>query len=267
MSFQPAQYRIQRNPFQVMRDVIFALFLRELKTRFGAYRLGVFWALAEPIAHVIIFSVIFGVRAREGFGGVETPIFIYTGIMPFLLFQNLFTKCKSACSANRGLFHYRYVKPINTYCARVILEIGIFLFTSVSLFALFWWAGYQVAIYDILYCLMIVVLLTIFATSFGMIASFAIEFFPESDKFLGILMKPMMFISGIFFTLDMIPEKYHVYLIWNPVLHAVELFRAGFIENFTSDHASLWYLFCCALVSLFIAMRLYRMHWTRMIAT
>ncbi|MER2493325.1 ABC transporter permease [Catenovulum sediminis] len=260
-------HHVKRTPLIVMRDVTFALFLREIKTRFGAFRLGIFWALAEPMAHVLIFSVIFGVRAREGFGGVETPIFIYTGIMPFLLFQNLFNQCKNACKANQGLFHYRYVKPINTFIARSILETGIFLFTSACLLALFFWVGYQVAINDILYCFMIVFLLIVLSASLGMIGAFMVDFFPESDKILSIAMKPMMFISGIFFTLDMIPPQYHVYLIWNPVLHAVELFRTGFIQYFETAHASLFYLFVCSLTSLFIALRLYRSHWTRMVAT
>lgn len=251
----------------VMKDVIFALLLREVKTRFGAFRLGVFWALAEPMAHVLLFSVIFGVRAREGFGSVETPIFIFTGIMPFLLFQNLFNRCKTACSANRGLFHYRYVKPINTFIARTLLEVGIFTFTAICLLTLFFWAGFNVAIYDILNCILVIFLLVVMSASLGMCAAFLIDFMPESDKILSIIMKPMLFISGVFYTLDMIPTQYHHFLLWNPVLHAIELFRSAFIESFETQHASLFYLFIVAISSLFLALRIYRSHWTRMVAT
>ena len=250
-----------------MKDVIFALLLREIKTRFGAFRLGVFWALAEPMAHVLLFTIIFGARAREGFGGVETPIFIFTGIMPFLLFQNLFGKCKAACSANRGLFHYRYVKPINTFIARTLLEVGIFIFTSVCLLSLFYWYGYQIQIHDVLTCVLVIFLLVVMSTSLGICAAFFIEFVPESDKFLSIAMKPLLFISGIFYTLEMIPTQYHGYLLWNPILHAIELFRGAFIESFESTHVSLFYLFTVTLGSLFLALRLYRSHWTRMVAT
>ncbi len=257
----------KRSPLMVMKDVIFALLLREVKTRFGAFRLGIFWALAEPMAHVLLFTVLFGVRAREGFGSVETPVFIFTGIMPFLLFQNLFGKCKAACSANRGLFHYRYVKPINTFIARTLLETGIFIFTSVCLLTLFFWVGFQIQVYDILSCILVIFLLGVMASSLGICAAFLIEFFPESDKFLSIAMKPMLFISGVFYTLDMIPTQYHHFLLWNPVLHAIELFRTAFIESFETQHASLFYLFLVALGSLFLALRLYRSHWTRMVAT
>ena len=33
-----------RSSFQVLRDVTFGLLIRELKTRFGSYRLGYAWA-------------------------------------------------------------------------------------------------------------------------------------------------------------------------------------------------------------------------------
>ncbi|WP_159084242.1 ABC transporter permease [Saccharobesus litoralis] len=257
----------KRSAIVVLKDVILALLIREVKTRFGAYRIGFIWALLEPIAHVLMFSVIFGARAREGFGGVETPIFIFTGIVPFLLFQNLFNRCKSAASANKGLFHYRYVKPFAAFIARIILEVMIFVFVACSLLALFWWAGYQVAIEDVLKCFVIILTLVVFASSLGVIAAFLTEFFPESDKVLGIIMKPMLFVSGVFYTLDMIPQQYHVYLIWNPILHAIELFRDAFIDGFESSYVSYPFVFMCAMTSLFIALRLYRSHWTRMVAS
>ena len=46
-----------RTPFEIQKAVVFALFVRELKTRFGKYRLGYVWALLQPIAHVMVLSV------------------------------------------------------------------------------------------------------------------------------------------------------------------------------------------------------------------
>jgi len=48
-----------RTPWQIQKSVVFALFLRELKTRFGAYKFGYVWLLLEPMAHVIVLSLIF----------------------------------------------------------------------------------------------------------------------------------------------------------------------------------------------------------------
>ena len=52
-----------RSPFKMTLNVHRALVLRELKTRFGHFRLGYLWIFAEPIAHVAVLSAVFGVRS------------------------------------------------------------------------------------------------------------------------------------------------------------------------------------------------------------
>jgi capsular polysaccharide transport system permease protein len=80
-------------------NIIHALLLREIKTRFGLYRFGIVWALAEPLATVVVLSVIFGLRSRFTAQGVEFPIFIATGIIPFILFRTMITRGMTAITA------------------------------------------------------------------------------------------------------------------------------------------------------------------------
>ena len=40
-----------RTSFQIQRDVVYALLLREIASRFGKSRVGFLWVLLEPIAH------------------------------------------------------------------------------------------------------------------------------------------------------------------------------------------------------------------------
>lgn len=259
--------RPARTSLQVMRDVIMALLIREVKTRFGGYRLGFAWAILEPMAHVALFCVIFGVRGREGFGGVDAPIFILTGVMPFLLFQSIFTRVKSANSANRSLYHYRFVKPITSFIARFILEIGVFFFTFIVILLIFMWLGFDSHIHDILMAFLVCMILALFSFSFAICCAVLIEYFPETDRVLGILMKPMLFISCVFYSLEMIPQEYRHFIDWNPVLHAIELFRTYYIEGFDTVGGSLSYLSFFCIVFTFLALRLYRTHWTKMIAS
>jgi capsular polysaccharide transport system permease protein len=47
-----------RSGLEVQQATVKALFLREIKTRFGKYRLGYFWAVLEPAAHLLVLMVI-----------------------------------------------------------------------------------------------------------------------------------------------------------------------------------------------------------------
>jgi capsular polysaccharide transport system permease protein len=45
--------------------VVHALIIRETRTRFGDSKLGYGWALLEPIAHILMLSLVFAVLMRH----------------------------------------------------------------------------------------------------------------------------------------------------------------------------------------------------------
>ncbi len=86
---KPVLNQTPRSSFQVLRDVTFGLLIRELKTRFGSYRLGYAWALLDPLLMISLFSVVFGMRSQSGFGGVPVQVFITAGSKLSLLLSGL----------------------------------------------------------------------------------------------------------------------------------------------------------------------------------
>ena len=61
-------------------------------------------------------------RGAAAMPGLEFPVFLVTGMIPFLLFQNLSNRLMDAVEANRGLFAYRQVKPLDTLVSRAMVE-------------------------------------------------------------------------------------------------------------------------------------------------
>ena len=94
----------KRSSLEVLKDVIFALFFRELKTRFGPYRLGLAWAFLEPISFVLIITAIRSItRSGHLFGGeihtIPFPVFFLLGYVPYQLFSKLLTQSATAINA------------------------------------------------------------------------------------------------------------------------------------------------------------------------
>lgn len=50
---------MRKRGWEVMRRLIFALFLREIRTRFGKYQLGYAWALLEPVSSIAVLLLVF----------------------------------------------------------------------------------------------------------------------------------------------------------------------------------------------------------------
>lgn len=261
--------RTQRSPLEIQKAVIFALFVRELKTRFGKYRMGYVWALLEPVAHVTVLSLIWSAMGTHDFNGIPVPMYILTGMIPFLYFQKSVSLCMNAIDANRGLFNYRQVRPIDPVLARIVLETIIHF--SSYLFLLFiagWFLRYDVAINDALGLITINSLLLITTLGVGLLFSVYNTLYPEIMKLVPLLLfRILYFISGIMFPLIFVPAEYHRWLLWNPLLHIVEFNHLYYFSNFVTGEVSLSYVLLFAMASLTLGLLSYRTNWVRMVAT
>lgn len=264
---KPVLNQTPRSSFQVLRDVTFGLLIRELKTRFGSYRLGYAWALLDPLLMIGAFSLIFGMRSSGGFGGIPAPLFITASYLPFIFFRNVVSKLQSAVSANMGLFCYRQVTPFATFVARFLLEAIVGLVVGCILVLGLLWFGFNAIPNDPLEVILIYLLLMVFSFSLGIIFCIVCNLFKEASKFLDLLMMPLMFISCVMFPLSTIPEQYQHWFLWNPLVHALELIRYGWFASYNSPNVSWVYLSIVTLMLLTFAMSCYRLSHRRLIAS
>ena len=255
----------KRSSFQIQLAVINALARRELKTRFGQYRLGIAWALLEPLMQMLFFMVMFHFRGMTGVGGLELPIFLATGLAPFLYFNQVIGQASGAVSANRNLFIYRQVRVFDAFLVRFLLEATISFIVLAVLIAGSWWAGYSVTINNSLLFLQVYLLLSLLSFGVSLIVGVITTLFPEPGKFVPVLLKPLFFISGTFFTINEMPTATHDFLLWNPLIHAFEFFRSALSAGYDTSLVSLGYLRLFTLFALTLGMLMFRANWRKML--
>ncbi|RYZ86792.1 MAG: ABC transporter permease, partial [Moraxellaceae bacterium] len=132
-----------RGGLTVQYAAIRALFLRELQTRFGHYRLGYLWAILEPGLQVIFFLIIFGAVMKRAIPGMDYSLFLINGMLPFFMFMRSATRSLSAVESNTGLFSYRSVKPIDALIARTALESAIYFIVYIFFSGVLLWLGIE----------------------------------------------------------------------------------------------------------------------------
>lgn len=246
-----------RSGLEVQQAVIKALFMREIKTRFGKYRLGYLWAVLEPAAHLLVMVGIFGYIMHRTMPDISFPVFLINGIIPFFIFSNITNRSISAIEANQGLFNYRPVKPIDTLISRAILEMIIYIFVFILLMSFLAILGESFTFENILLLAIVWFFLFIFSCGIGLIFMVVSNAFPETEKFLPIIIKPLYFISCVMFPLHSVPEDYWGYLLWNPIVHIIELSRESVVPGYITGATSLSYLAFCSLLSLVVGLCLY----------
>ncbi len=256
-----------RTSIQVMRDTINALLMRELKTRFGAKKLGYFWAFVDPAAQAVILATMFSLIGRSSIAGVDVALFMITGILPFKFFSKLLPQLAVAVQSNKPLFAYRQVTAIDPIITRLIIEVVTFIVVYVVLLLAMAWLGFDVWPHDLLALLGINALLILLGAGMGLIMCSAVSHWEDSGKLLAMVMTPMFMISGIFFCATMIPQQYWYLLDWNPIFHVIELSRDAMFASYTTPIGSWEYVGFCALVSIGIGLMLYQVNRNRFITT
>src|SRR5262249_1807758 len=66
----------------------------------------------------------------------------------------------------------------------------------------------------------------------GIINLVIIAYFHNWMTFFGFLSTPLWFLSGIFFLPEQVPEPFRNYLLYNPLIHVILIFRMGFYHDF-----------------------------------
>ena len=248
------------------RNVIFALYLREMQSKFND-KLGLGWAFIEPF--IFIFALSFARSFISGSDVHSVPVFVFMmiGLMGVRTFIGSLSTAPNAMKANKPLYAFRQVQPMASVLASAftdfLIKFGVIILVSLAVYLLN--LDFQLA--DPLLVISIYSMLWIFSFSISLIFAVVIAHIPEVNKLRPLFNRPLFFISCTFFSLQDIPEKFWPWLTWNPLVHFIELARYACYPSYGVHGVSLQFAFEVTIVSLFLALALYHISWKKILAT
>jgi capsular polysaccharide transport system permease protein len=239
--------------------VVHAILLRETKTRFGESRLGYLWALAHPVLWIGMFAGLYYALGHSTPPGMPILAFLTTGIVPFSLFREAATRCLSAIEGNKGLLFYPLVRPLDLVIARAILEavtqlvVMAFLLGSMAL-----WEG-QLHINSWMETLCGLGLAAGLGSSFGLVCCGLSVYSRSVERLFPALIRPIFWLSAVFHPVESLPRGFREFLLFNPIVHAIELVRDGWFPAYHAKHVDVVYPVTWILVMSFLGLGLERM--------
>ncbi len=247
-----------RNGFQIQKSVVSALIYRELKTRVSNVKFGVFGVFIEPLGVMAIFVLIIGFLRQKDIG-MDITLFLLCGIIIFTLFSDIAIRSLNAIKANSALFVYRLVKPIDTVIARSLVETGLYAIVFIVIAGLIFLFKEKFIISNFPLLVISYLSLALTATGFGLFFMVSGFRYPWLFQIVPLLLRPLWFVSGVFFSIKQLPQWLRPWLSWNPILQAIELSRNSFDTNYQLDPSliSLPYLISCAILSITIGLWIY----------
>lgn len=245
-------------PWKTQILVIRALLIREIASRFGKYRLGFLWLMLEPVLGVIILGLIIGPIAERSVPEIPYVFFLLNGFLLLQLFTGSMNMGSDAITANQGLLVYPSVQIIDPLLARFIYGLITTSFSFVVFCVVSLWMGVGMSL-DNLHVILAAYLITwISGCGFGLLCGIASVHFKETEKFVKVVQRPLVFVSAVLHPTNVLPTEIKELMFYNPLVHTIELSRNALFPFYRVDGANLYYPAAFAIVIFAIGITYFR---------
>ena len=246
-----------RSALSVTFAVWNALFLREAVARLSATRGAWVLIILEPVLHACLMLLIYTVLRASSMAGADVAVWLVLGLTGYFTVQNVFQRAMGAVDANKALFAYRQVRPIDTVIVRAGLEAVLGLLILIALLGILAFWGHSIIPDSPMEAMLAFIGLMFCALGVGLILSVLSDLIPEVGNLTLFMFRPLYLLSGAIFPLSAIPIKYREWAFYNPFAHGLELLRSSFFPVYhAAPEANFEYLFGFAALSIFFGLAL-----------
>ncbi|WP_373190641.1 ABC transporter permease [Halomonas sp.] len=237
------------------RDLVVRMVKRDVAGRYKGSMLGLAWSFFNPLimlaVYTFVFTVVFNARwGLEAEGGrAAFALQLFAGMVVHGIFAEVLTRSPALILGN-----VNYVKKVVFPLAILpLVTLGSALFhAAVSLVVLLLAQLLLSATLPLTFWLAPVVLLPLVVLAAGiswLLASLGV-YLRDIGQTMGLLATVLLFLSPIFYPLEALPERFHPFILLNPLTFIIEQLRLVVIAGQLPDWLGLLqYLALAALVA------------------
>ncbi|BCM87501.1 ABC transporter permease [Methylobacterium indicum] len=224
-----------KSALEVQLDVLGALMLRDIRTRFGGTMWGYSIAVLWPCAHILVITAAYVVMKKPTPLGDSIVLFAVSGLSPYIIINYMSRKMMEGPLANKQLVYFPQVKFFDVVMSRALVEVCT---SSLSIFMVFLIAaccGAHIIPRDSLAFCESMLLALFFAMGFGLFNVFISQIFPQWLIVVIVPILIMYFTSGTVIVVEAMPAIIYDYVQLNPLMHIVKVCRSAFYPGYGSD--------------------------------
>lgn len=222
------------------RELLYFLAWRDLKVRYKQTALGVVWAVLQPLVTMFVFTLVFHRLAKIDSGAADLPypVFVYAGLLPWLLFQSSLTRASESIVAEARLITKVYFPRLLVPFSTVISALVDFLIAFVILLGLMWY--YQVTpTWNILYLPLFAFLAVLTALSVGLWLTALNARYRDVRYIVPFMVRIWMFLTPVAYPsarlIKQLPPDWAWLYQLNPLVGVVEGFRWALFGEMSVD--------------------------------
>lgn len=236
---------------------------REFQSKYRNSLLGAAWTVINPLAMIVVYTVIFSQVMRAKLPGVDNTfaysIYLCAGSLTWGLFSEIVGRAQNTFLENANLLKKltfpRLCLPV-VVMANACLNFAIIF----GLFVLFLVLSGNFPGLVMLATVPLVALVVLFAVGLGITLGVLNVFFRDVGQFFSIFLQFWFWFTPIVYPMTILPTGVQNIMSWNPMAPVVNAFQAVLVQAQWPQWSSLLYPCALALVLCFAGMRLFRRH-------
>ncbi len=207
------------------RELLWYWTRREVSVRYKQSLLGVLWAVLQPLALAITFTVVFSLIIKVPTGEIPYPIFAYTALVPWTFFGNSLSQGIPSLVGQMNLITRasfpKEILPFGTIGATFV----DFCFASLILIGLLIYYRVPFSIY-ILWLPFLVFIQIVLSAGVILLGSALNVFFRDIRFIIPLLIQIWMYATPIVYPAALIPDWLRPFYNLNPMVGIIESYRA-----------------------------------------
>ena len=231
------------------RPLLKNLVERDLKVRYKRSVLGFFWTLLNPLLMMVVFSIVFSAFFRFSMEGFV--IYFLSAYLLWTFFSQSTVASMTSILRSGSLIKKIYVPKAVFVVATIISGLVNLGLAMVPLLVILLVTDSQVG-WALLFLPVPVALTALFTLGVSLLLSAVAVFFYDVIEIYQVLLTAWMYLTPIFYPLDIVPERYRVFIRLNPMFYLVETFRAPIHNGSLPSMQHVAYGGLAALVSLLL---------------
>lgn len=210
---------IKKNEIFLLEEII----KRNFSSKYKDSVLGILWTILNPLLLMAMFTIIFSTLLGRNIDNY--PLYFLCGWCIFQFFSSSINLSMDALKGNKSILQRTPAPKYIFILGSIISEFLTFIIMLILLVGVMIVTGAQFYFPAILFSFIPIISLLIMNIGLGLILAVLCVYYTDIKHLWRVLSMMLMYASGIFYPMSIIPEPYHQYLILNPIYWIINQFR------------------------------------------
>lgn len=216
------------------RELLYVLTMREVRIRYKQSVLGIAWAVLQPLALMLMFTLVFSVLLKIPSEGVPYPIFSYSALLFWTFFSGSLTRAIPSLEDNAALIKKIYFPREFFPMSSVLAAVFDLLIAGVIFLGMMFYFHVSFTL-NILYVIPLLLVQTIFTLGVCFIFSALNAYYRDVKYALPLVIQIWLYATPIIYPLSLVPERFRTYYMLNPMTGIIESYRNVLVKGIAPD--------------------------------